>query len=332
MKGFIIFENKAGILLYSKNYNCAPFTNSQVGIPEVGSIASNYQSKVSEKPAFGNLSLKRSMKNSVMDIQSVQDKNMHVMSSSLPPISNSNVSFVNPLNEHDENHLNHNTNIKLSKESKDYINNYFDGQDPQDIVSKFHTIMKITAVMAEEFKEMYPRQIDSEVKIAFKRGLEGFKSDSIDFILEHSSEQPITILVFYDEHLYKESIMVSLAQKLLDVFIYKHKRELDKKVYRNFTPVNDVFQQMGLYYKIHNFQWHDNPGLTFEAALPLVLEDTLVEYIKQFYLSLSGMGLQIPWIYIIQNGDLLTKDNKYLNPDFDLEYAQVEKVKNRYKK
>lgn len=106
MKGFIIFENKAGILLYSKNYNCAPFTYSQMGVTELGSMASNYQSKTSEKPAFGNLSLKRSMKNSVMDIQSVQDKNMQVMSSSLPPISNSNVSFVNPLNENDENILN----------------------------------------------------------------------------------------------------------------------------------------------------------------------------------------------------------------------------------
>lgn len=121
------------------------------------------------------------------------------------------------------------------------MNTYFDGQDPQDIVNKFHTIMKITAVMAEEFKEMYPRSVDSEVKSAFKSGLEGFKSDGVDFILEHSCEYPTTIVVFYDEHLCKESIMVSLAQKLMDVFIYKHKRELDKKVYRNFTPVNDVF-------------------------------------------------------------------------------------------
>lgn len=29
MKGFIIFQNETGQLLYSKNYNSMPFTNSQ---------------------------------------------------------------------------------------------------------------------------------------------------------------------------------------------------------------------------------------------------------------------------------------------------------------
>lgn len=29
MKGFIIFNNESGQLLYSKNYNCMPFTSFQ---------------------------------------------------------------------------------------------------------------------------------------------------------------------------------------------------------------------------------------------------------------------------------------------------------------
>jgi hypothetical protein len=66
--------------------------------------------------------------------------------------------------------------------------------------------------MADEFKEMYPGTYDDhEVKSAFKNGLEGFKSDSADFILEHSAEHPISIVIFYDEHICTEGMMQSLA-------------------------------------------------------------------------------------------------------------------------
>lgn len=44
------------------------------------------------------------------------------------------------------------------------------------------------------------------------------------------------------------------------------------------------------------------------------------------------MNMQIPWIYIIQNNELLTKDNKYMESNFDAEFAQNEKIKNRIKK
>lgn len=46
----------------------------------------------------------------------------------------------------------------------------------------------------------------------------------------------------------------------------------------------------------------------------------MVEYIKHLFISLSGMNLQIPWMYIVHNKDLINADNKYLDPQFDADY------------
>lgn len=37
------------------------------------------------------------------------------------------------------------------------------------------------------------------------------------------------------------------------------------------------------------------------------------------------MNIQVPWIYIIRNTDLLSRDNQYQNPNFD------EELERRYK-
>lgn len=144
-----------------------------------------------------------------MDIQQLQEKNL--MSSSLPPISQSNVSFINAHIENDGDHAFSSRN-RFSKETGEYFNTQFDGQDPQDLALKFLTIINITNLIGDEFKEMYPNQAAStEVKLALKNGLEGFKSEGIDFILEHSIDFPITCVVFYDSKIYIEQVMQNLA-------------------------------------------------------------------------------------------------------------------------
>ena len=60
--------------------------------------------------------------------------------------------------------------------------------------------------------------------------------------------------------------------------------------------------------------------MTFESALPLIFEDTLTEYIKELFLNLSCVNLQVPWIYVVQNKELLNKDNRYMDPSFDTEH------------
>jgi len=37
------------------------------------------------------------------------------------------------------------------------------------------------------------------------------------------------------------------------------------------------------------------------------------------------MNIQVPWIYVIRNTDLLSRDNQYLNPNFDEELERRQK-------
>ena len=113
--------------------------------------------------------------------------------------------------------------MKYSKESIDYANDQIDDQDPQDLAIKFHALMQITKLMAEEYKEMYPEryQFDPNTKIAFRDGFTEMKSDSTDFILEHCAHYPLTLVLFFDSDIYLESIMKGLAINILDVFLHK---------------------------------------------------------------------------------------------------------------
>ena len=73
------------------------------------------------------------------------------------------------------------------------------------------------------------------------------------------------------------------------------------------------------------FDFKENPGTTFESALPLIFQASLIDYIKQLYVNLSTMNIQVPWIYIIRNTDLLSKYNQYMNPNFDEELERRQK-------
>lgn len=57
-----------------------------------------------------------------------------------------------------------------------------------------------------------------------------------------------------------------------------------------------------------------------------------MEYIKQLFLNLSGFNIQIPWIYFIQNKDLINKDNTYMDPQFDQDHQVNQKYRNMMKK
>ena len=66
--------------------------------------------------------------------------------------------------------------------------------------------------------------------------------------------------------------------------------------------------------------FNSNPGTTFESVLPLVYEDTLYEFVKYLHIKLNSINLQIPWIYLLRNRDLLSKDNLWMDPDFDANF------------
>lgn len=75
-----------------------------------------------------------------------------------------------------------------------------------------------------------------------------------------------------------------------------------------------------------------NPGTTFESCLYAIFEDSLKEYVKEFYINLNTYSIQIPWVYIIQNRELLGRENKYTSSDFDKEWKESQKAKEQQKR
>lgn len=58
----------------------------------------------------------------------------------------------------------------------------------------------MTELMAEEYKEEYPDLLekDPNTRVAFQSGFTGYKSDSVDYLLEHNDTLPLTLVLFYD--------------------------------------------------------------------------------------------------------------------------------------
>ena len=121
--------------------------------------------------------------------------------------------------------------------------------------------------------------------------------------------------------------MENLACKILDIFIYKFKRECDEDEYKDFSERIDCHNHNQIYFEEEErkFDFTSNPAMTFESALPLIFEDTLTEYIKELFLNLSCCNLQVPWIYVVQNRELLNRDNRYMDPSFDTEHQAKQK-------
>lgn len=87
--------------------------------------------------------------------------------------------------------------------------------------------------MVEEFKSEYPSQYDNDVntRMALQSGFRAYKSESIDYYLEHHDQFPLTLVLFYDSDQLNENIMKNLTAKLLDVFVYKYEKKFQKGNY-----------------------------------------------------------------------------------------------------
>ena len=56
----------------------------------------------------------------------------------------------------------------------------------------------MSEIMVEEYKQEFPDDTDPNTKAAFQSGFRSFKSDSLDYLLEHHDTYPLTIVLFYD--------------------------------------------------------------------------------------------------------------------------------------
>ena len=80
--------------------------------------------------------------------------------------------------------------------------------------------------------------------------------------------------------------MRSLALKIMEVFVYKYEKKF----------LNG------------NFNVRGGGGIgslnsTFDSALSLVFEDTLVEWVKMIFIELNSQNIMTPWIYLFYNND-----------------------------
>jgi len=84
--------------------------------------------------------------------------------------------------------------------------------------------------MMEEYKDEYPEEFerDAATKEAFKMGFQSYRSDSIDYVLEHHEEWPGTMVLFYDSNEYEEPIMRLMVVRLMDVFTDLNKKHVEK--------------------------------------------------------------------------------------------------------
>ena len=115
----------------------------------------------------------------------------------------------------------------------------------------------------EEFKTEFPDQYENDVnsKMGLKTGFKAYKSESLDYFLEHHEQFPLTIVLFYDSEVFNEAIMRSLTVKILDVFVYKYEKKFQKGNFSIKQSAKDSSNINGM-----------NQS-SFEQALSLIYED-----------------------------------------------------------
>mmetsp|Transcript_40794 Transcript_40794/g.39388 ORF Transcript_40794/g.39388 Transcript_40794/m.39388 type:complete len:87 (+) Transcript_40794:156-416(+) len=82
-------------------------------------------------------------------------------------------------------------------------------------------------MMVEEFKLEFEDQFQNDVntKMSLSAGFKSFKSESVDYFLDHHEQFPLTIVLFYDSDLFNDSVMRNMTSKILDVFVYKFEKK-----------------------------------------------------------------------------------------------------------
>ena len=137
----------------------------------------------------------------------------------------------------------------------------------------------MSEMMAEEYRAEFPSDQDPNTKAAFSQGFRSFKSESLDYLLEHHDQYPLTLVMFYDGKESSESVMRHACVKLLEQFVLRKQKQLDK---------GGDLRQLA----------HKQTTRAFEAALPSIMESVLIEYIKSAFIDFAAQSLMVPWIYL----------------------------------
>ena len=106
----------------------------------------------------------------------------------------------------------------------------FDRLKVDQIVAQLFSLMQMMKVMAEEYKEEFPGDFESDpnTRSALLAGFTSYQSDSVDYFLEHNDEHPLTLLLFYDSNEYDPEVMKMMALRILDIYVLKCDSHLQK--------------------------------------------------------------------------------------------------------
>ena len=107
------------------------------------------------------------------------------------------------------------------------------------------------------------------------------KSSSVDYMLESHDIWPLTVAIFYDSADMEDELTKYLCQRLLDIYVIKKEKILTSG----------------------NFQGLSKNNSSFEAAIPLILENVLIEFVKSAFIDFQAESLMVPWIYICFNNE-----------------------------
>ena len=113
-------------------------------------------------------------------------------------------------------------------------------------------LIEMAKVVQEEYEEEFPDDKDPNTKMAWKTGLQSYSSNSVDYLLEHHDEYPLTLVLFYDSNILDEKIMRYMIITLLHLYVVK------KEVFlrSGYDPSSD-----------------EASTVAFDLAFPIVLEN-----------------------------------------------------------
>lgn len=100
------------------------------------------------------------------------------------------------------------------------------------------------------------------------------------------------MILFYDSGEFDEEVMKLLTLRLLDIYVLKNEKLL-------MAGGN-----------LNNLRNKKNVEV-FEAVLPMVLENVLIDYVKSVFVDMNAENLMVPWIYLCFNKEF---ENQSIGP------------------
>lgn len=136
------------------------------------------------------------------------------------------------------------------------------------IASHFFALLKMADMMVEEFKSEFPGQLDSDIntRMALQSGFKAYKSEALDYYLEHHDKYPLTLVLFYDSSQMNDVVMRKLSTKVLDVFVLKYEHKFSKG---NFNVGQSFFSGVGSQQQATKFDFFLSVIYEEVSAFPL---------------------------------------------------------------